>query len=85
MISLPQTIPSSGAWYADLGHLVRVVAILAGLIVILLALILFAFGIAPASLFTIARDTFGHAVYGLISRLAVGHDDGNCKNTRSTR
>ena len=63
MISLLQTMPSSGAWYADLGHLVRILAILAGLIVILLALILFVFGIAPASLFTIARDTLGMLLF----------------------
>ena len=27
---------------------------------------------------------FGHAVYGLISQLAAGHDDGNYENARST-
>ena len=63
MISLLRTMPSSGAWYADLGHLVRTLATLSGLIVILLALILFVFGIAPASLFTIARDTLGMLLF----------------------
>ena len=48
MISLLQTMPSSWAWHADLGHLVRILAILAGLIVILLALILFVVGGAIA-------------------------------------
>ena len=82
MISLPQTIPSSGAWYADLIHLVRVVAILAGLIVILLALSLFAFGIVSEP-FTIARDTLG-MLFMVYSQLAAGHDDGNYENARST-
>jgi len=65
MIGLPQTMPRIGVWYADLGHFFRVLAILAGLIVILLALILFIFGIAPVSLFTIARDTLGMLFMGL--------------------
>ena len=68
MISLPQTTPRIEAWYADLGHFFRVLAILAGLIVILLALILFIFGIAPMDLFTTARDTLGM----LFMSLSVG-------------
>jgi hypothetical protein len=71
MISLLRTMPSSGAWYADLGHLVRTLATLSGLIVILLALILFVFGIAPASLFTIARDTLGMLFMGLSASLLL--------------
>ena len=71
MISLLRTMPSSGAWYADLGHLVRTLATLSGLIVILLALILFVFGIAPASLFTIARDTLGMLFMGLSATLLL--------------
>ena len=71
MISLLQTMPSSWAWHEDLGHLVRILAILAGLIVILLALILFVFGIAPASLFTIARDTLGMLFIGLSASLLL--------------
>ena len=71
MISLLRTMPSSGAWYADFGHLVRTLATLSGLLVILLALILFVFGIAPASLFTIARDAVGMLFMGLSGSLLL--------------
>ena len=71
MIGLPQTMPRIGVWYADLGHFFRVLAIFAGLIVILLALILFVFGIAPVSLFTIARDTLGMLFMGLSASLLL--------------
>ena len=71
MISLLRTMPSSGAWYADFGHLVRTLATLSGLLVILLALILFVFGIAPASLFTIARDTLGMLFMSLSASLLL--------------
>ena len=71
MIGLPQTMPRIGVWYADLGHFFRVLAILAGLIVILLALIHFIFGIAPVSLITIARDTLGILFMGLSAGLLL--------------
>lgn len=71
MIGLPQTMPKLGACYNDLGHLFRVVAILSGLIVILLALILFVFGIAPVNLFTTARDTLGMLFMGLSAGLLL--------------
>ena len=71
MISLLRTMPSSGAWYADFGHLVRTLATLSGLLVILLALILFVFGIAPASLITIARDTLGMLFMSLSASLLL--------------
>jgi hypothetical protein len=71
MIGLLQTMPRIGVWYADLGHFFRVLAIFAGLIVILLALILFIFGIAPVSLFTIARDTLGMLFIGLSAGLLL--------------
>ena len=71
MIGLPQTMPRIRAWYVDLGHFFRVLAILAGLIVILLALILFIFGIAPVNLFTSARDTLGMLFMGLSAGLLL--------------
>jgi hypothetical protein len=71
MISLPQTMPKIEAWYTDIGHLVRVLAIFAGLLVILLALILFIFGIAPLSLFTIARETLSMLFIGLSAGLLL--------------
>ena len=71
MISLPLTLPREGALYANLGHLARVLAIFAGLIVILLALILFIFGVAPVSLFVIARETLSMLFIGLSAGLLL--------------
>jgi hypothetical protein len=67
MISFSQT----AIWRTDFGHGVRALSVFAGTIVIAMAVILFIFGVAPASLFAAARDTLGFLFLGLSSALLL--------------